>query len=505
MEKLVDWIISYVSGDEFITLCLERPYIAFLPIFAGALLLGAVVLNQASEFNGKLTVVGKSRRGKIGMAVGCGLFAALSAATVFALPRITQPTPEFTLDKRIFVGEAVFLKWKYDRSKLKRADRGKTLFYQLQWDESALFPHPHLEEAVDREYYFAEGQKGKRFWQVRAYDPSVGRALSDWGPYAEVTAYETAYQRIEDTKVVTIFVSNSVNQAFFKFVENGKFGGFDIALIQSIVGKLPARAGIQGELVPDIKPVRWAELLDAPRQGRADVIISTITKLKERTEKLNIGFSEPYYCTTQSVIYLDGKSEQPIKDMLASDRVGVQGETTSERLVNKLRDQYEGGKSERLVSILRQLLEVREEPGRVFPIVNASEDRKKIEPPQLFPEADNVIRAVLRKEIEYGVIDTPFAETAVLKYDGLSYKEFQKQDFPREYPADEQVERYAIGTPRNEGGLLDGINAVLGDMKKDGTVERLITESRQKYLGKFVQKPVVEKQAAHKPWDCPGD
>jgi ABC-type amino acid transport substrate-binding protein len=496
LEHVAEYLIGYAARDDFIALCRDRWYLAVFPIFIAATLLISLLLNQALELNGKLAPLMRNRKGRIGIGACFVVLAMLSVAAVLALPRFTQPTPEFTLEKSTFVGEPIFLKWKYDRSKLSPSDRSKTLLYQLKSDDDPLFKHDPKIVTLEREYHFVEQpENGKRYWTVRAYDTDQN-PLSDWSAAVETTAYKSAYQHIVDRGSVTVFVSNSVNQGIFKFIEDGRFGGFDIALITAVAKDLPARMGSpKKDFGANITPIRWAELLDTPRQGRADMIISTITKRQARVEAYNISFSNTYYCTTQSVVYLDGKSQAPTKDMLDSSRVGVPEKTTSEDLVNAARSQ--GHRD--IVTEVKRLLGVADAAS---PNPSIAQAKGGISSPQKFIETDNVINAVLRKDIDYGVVDTPFAETAVLRdlSGQLRYMEFDRQYIPDGYP---KFDEYAIAVGRNENELLVAVNAALENMKQNGTLEKLVSEARQKYLGKFKHNASGNESTGRKPWECP--
>lgn len=496
LDHVAEYLIGYAARDDFIALCRDHWYLAVFPIFISATLLISLLLNQALEFNGKLAPLMKTRKGRVSIGTCFVILTVLSVAVVFALPRFTQPTPEFALEKTTFVGEPIFLKWKYDRSKLSPQVRGKTPFYQLKSDDDPLFIHEPQIVTLDREYYFVEQpQSGRRYWTVRAYD-SEKNPLSDWGPAIETTAYKSAYQQIATRGSVMVFVSNSINQGIFKFIEDGKFGGFDIDLVTAVVNDLPAAMNSpKKEFKANITPVPWAELLDTPRQGRADMIISTITKRQERVEAYNLNFSSTYYCTTQSVVYLDGKSQKPTEDMLNSKRVGVPEKTTSEDLVNAARSR---GRPD-IVSEMKRLLGI-SELASLSPVATGM--KVGITPPQRFIETDNVISAVLRGDIDFGVVDTPFAETAVLKDSTgkLRSVEFDSQFIPEGYP---KFDEYAIAVGRNEGELLSAVNASLEKMKENGALQKLVLEARQKYLGKFKRNAAGADSHVRKPWECP--
>ena len=191
-------------------------------------------------------------------------------------------------------------------------------------------------------------------------------------------------------------LSNAENQGAFKWVSNKGFQGFDIELVKLIDNELAARLGRSLEFVPI--PVPWAQLLDTPAQGRADFIISSITKLEDRRRDFRVEFSDGYYCTTHALIYRVGKPDRPIRDMITGKVVGVQDKTTNARLAEAM----------------------------------AKEGSLQI---KAFDTTETLIDELLRSEIDYGIVDTPFAITAQLQNrsngrDRLSFKEFKQVDFP---------------------------------------------------------------------------
>jgi arginine/lysine/histidine transporter system substrate-binding protein len=215
--------------------------------------------------------------------------------------------------------------------------------------------------------------------------------------------------------------------------------------------------------------VAWKELLDTLNQGRADIIISSITKRKDRERDYKIRFSDSYFCTTQSLIYHDNTSEQPISELIANKRVGFQEKTTSELLVSALK---------------------RGVPFDARP----------------FNQVDDIVQALLRSEIDYGVTDTPFAVTASLTKgpNKIGYKKFNKSDFPASVPEAERVEEYAIAVREGNTELLDVINAILTKLKEDGRLMRLFDEATREYENAKKIAPgarVGELKREH-PWKC---
>jgi ABC-type amino acid transport substrate-binding protein len=221
------------------------------------------------------------------------------------------------------------------------------------------------------------------------------------------------------------------------------------------------------ELIPI--PVPWASLLDMPRQGRADFIVSSITRLESRERDFQIAFSEPYYCTTHALIYRTGTEERPVPDMIAGKIVGVQEKTTNAR-------------------VAEELLKVNK-----FQLLT-------------FSNTETLIEALLQSKVDYGVSDIPFAMSARLgsRLDGrdrLGFKEFNKSDFPPTLPEDEQVENYAIALRAGEDALLKAINGVIAAAKTDGSLARLLAEAVQEFAD--AHKTKVDASAPYAPGDHP--
>ena len=180
-----------------------------------------------------------------------------------------------------------------------------------------------------------------RYWRVRAVRPvhhqgdvqqSPGKPIpmSPWSRGLQIAQYKSNYERIKRTRVVNVYVSDSFNQGIFKFKAGLQDTGFDIELVRLLVQQLPTKMGFkEGDFKLELKPVPWAKLLSTPSKDNADIIISTITKSVKREEQYGIVFSEPYYCTTLSLLYKVGKNVDSIRDTLKeAGLVGVQAKTT---------------------------------------------------------------------------------------------------------------------------------------------------------------------------------
>jgi len=78
----------------------------------------------------------------------------------------------------------------------------------------------------------------------------------------------------------------------FEYVENGVLVGFDIDLGNLVAEKL----GVKAQFVK----IEWKGIIAALKSGRADILITAMTKTPDRAEQ--IGFSVPYYTTAMAIM-----------------------------------------------------------------------------------------------------------------------------------------------------------------------------------------------------------
>ena len=316
-----------------------------------------------------------------------------------------------------------------------------------------------METYADGDRKFVAHINATRFWRVRAVESRTNEPLSHWSLAIRITQYDSAYDRIKATGKVRIYVSNAEIQGTFKWVDAKKLRGFDIELSKLIVDELSRRIGRPLEEVQPVS-VLWTELLETPRKGLADFIISSITKLETRKRDFGIEFSEPYYCTTHALIYRAGAPDRTIREMIAGKNVGVQDKTTNARLAEEL----------------------------------AKETAFHL---KTFDTTETLINALMRSEIDYGIADIPFAVSAQIGrrsggQDRLGFKTFRDEDFPASVPEAERVEEYAIAVRGGEHQLLSVIDGVIGKAKQDGTLARLFKEATQEFEddpGRYRRKP----------------
>src|SRR5262249_38893022 len=128
---------------------------------------------------------------------------------------------------------------------------------------------PRLDTYADGHHKYMSRINATRFWRIRAIESEKRRPISGWSVARKIAQYDSAYDRIKSTGQVWVYISDAEIQGAFKWLDNkGEYRGFDIKLARRIVDELAAGTASPLELVR--KPVAWSELLDMPRQGRAD-------------------------------------------------------------------------------------------------------------------------------------------------------------------------------------------------------------------------------------------
>jgi ABC-type amino acid transport substrate-binding protein len=379
----------------------------------------------------------------------------LAGLAVLAYPAgVVVPLWAFN-KKPVYLGERIPLAWTYELPASPAS-----VHFEVESRAAGTF---RLEACTDAEHYYVDRINATREWRVRAVaDCETKTPISKWSQAIEVTQYDSIYQRIKSEGQVNIFVSTSQDQDFFKWGDQG----FDIDLAKLIVRGLSARMGRELKLA--WRPVSWEKLLPAADDRSADLAISSITKTSRREKKFSIQFTDSYYCTTYALIYRAGTQEGRIRDMVEGKTVGVQRETTSSELADKL---------------------VRD---GLFSI-------------EAFDNTESLRDALVASRIDLGVTDTPFAQSAQLDLrlsngvDRLKFKEFGQDDLP--LSQDEQTQEYAIAVHNGEFELLGAINQTLARAKRDGELASLFKTAAEKYeIFKHYQPG--SRSLGQRPWEC---
>jgi ABC-type amino acid transport substrate-binding protein len=254
----------------------------------------------------------------------------LTVAIGYAVREMARgPVPAWQLSRTTFIGEPIPLQWSY------AASTGVPVSFEIEYDTDDRFSSP------EKRSFYTEGRQrpvqhvnGPRYWRLRAVVDRDKRPISDWNSALRITQYDSAYRRIETTSAVIIGVSDTDYDDLFKWKDGKGWHGFEIALTEAVVAELSARVGWR--LDRKIVPFPWADLLNQPPLGQADMIVSAISRRADREAKYKLSFSEAYYCTTQALLYGVGEPDRPIAEMIAGRRVGYEDNTTSKDLVQQM-------------------------------------------------------------------------------------------------------------------------------------------------------------------------
>ncbi len=407
--------------------------------------------------------------------------ATMMAASSILLIKSTPKTmaPVWDMPRSTFVGERALLKWKHD-TKFADSDTAESVhpssFFQLESADNEAFLNPTRHaEIVNGEYTYVSGLNSSRYWRVRSANPHEPLTTSPWSAVTKVSQYDSARTRIKMTEKALILISNSEYQDIFKWIDsNGQFRGLDLVVVKAVVERLSTKIGVARQLKPEISTVPWSNILDAPRLGRADFIVSAISRRKTREGTFGLIFSTPYFCTGQSLLYRASRSGHKIEELISGASVGYQRNTTSEQLVTALSD--------------KSRLSIKGVP---------------------FERTDFVVDALLSSRIEVAVVDTPFAIDSAspiqANRNGLSFTEFHATDFPISLPLDIRTDEYAIGMRGGENLLSDEVNEIMQSLITSGELAKLFSAELDDFMRiKGIQlHPLIEGKARTKPWDCP--
>ena len=214
----------------------------------------------------------------------------------------------------------------------------------------------------------------------------------------------------------------STNAAFPPYemtTDDGGFEGIDVEVADAIAQKL----GL--ELVVD--DMGFDAALTAVQTGQSDIAMAGITVTEDRLEVMD--FSDSYATGVQVVIVREDSTIQTIDDLANAEMIGCQAATTGYIYASDTPEN--GGYGEDHVTAY--------ENGAlaVMALVNGQIDAVIIdnEPAKAFVEANEGLK----------ILDTPWVE-----------------------------EEYAIGVAKGNTDLLDAINAVMEELKADGTFQSIV-------------------------------
>ena len=239
----------------------------------------------------------------------------------------------------------------------------------------------------------------------------------------------------------------ATNAAFppYEYVEGGKFVGIDVEIAQAIADKL----GMELQ----IEDVEFGSIIGGVVEGKYDMGMAGMTVTEERKQSVN--FSNTYATGIQVIIVKDGSSITSLDDIFefnadgdpvalkdANIKVGVQQDTTGD--IYSSSDISGWG-----------FCDV-EEDGTV------TTDRVV-----RYKTGADAVEALKTDKVNMVIIDNEPAKSFVAANEGIHIL-----DGDNEYA----VEDYAICIAKENTELLDKINKALDDLKKDGTIDKIVSK-----------------------------
>jgi len=220
--------------------------------------------------------------------------------------------------------------------------------------------------------------------------------------------------------------------------DKGEIVGFDIDVVKAAAKK----AGIEVKFVN----TPWEGIFNALNQGDRDLLVSAITITDERKQTMD--FSQPYF-DAQQLIAVKANSKVAKFGDLKKLKVGVQTGTTGDEAVTKLQ-----GKN--------------------------STNIKRFES-----------TPIALKELESGGVDAVVADNGVVVHyvannPGQKFKTVSDKTFV--------PEQYGLAIKKGNKDLLDKVNKGLGDIKADGTYDKIYAQ----YFGAAPSAAAAPAPAASK-------
>lgn len=200
--------------------------------------------------------------------------------------------------------------------------------------------------------------------------------------------------------------------------ENDQIVGFDIDLAEEVC----KRMGV--ELVK--QPINWDTKEEDLNGGRIDCIWNGMSVNASRQETMNL--SEPYMKNAM-VFVVPADSEAKSMDDLAEAKIGVQNGSSAQEIL---------------------------EASAIASTMNEQVLATNVE-------------ALM--QMDSGLVDAVFLDSVVAEY-----KINADQKDWKILPDGLEEEEYAIGFRKNDAALRDEVQKILGEMKADGTVEKIASE-----------------------------
>lgn len=210
-----------------------------------------------------------------------------------------------------------------------------------------------------------------------------------------------------------LVMATNANFPPYEYHEGDDITGIDVEIAQAIADKL----GVELK----VEDMDFGAIIDAVASGKADMGLAGMTVRPDRLE--NVNFSDTYTTAEQVIIVKDG-SDIAEADDLADKSVGVQENTTGDMFV--------------------------------------SEDYPDADV-QRYKNGADAVQALAQGKVDAVVSDNEPAKVFVAENEGLVILESAYA-----------VEEYAIAIAKDNDELLEKVNKALGELKEDGSLQKII-------------------------------
>ena len=203
--------------------------------------------------------------------------------------------------------------------------------------------------------------------------------------------------------------------------DSGEIEGIDVDTAKAIAEKL----GLELQ----IDDMEFDAALLSVQQGKADIVMAGVTVTDERKEQVN--FSDSYATGVQVVIVKEGSAIQSPDDITTSSKIGVQQDTTGDLYASDTPEK--GGWGEAAVT--------------------------------RYKSGADAVQALQTGKLDCVIIDKEPAKSFVAANSGLKILDTEYTN-----------EDYAIAVGKNNTELLEKINKALDELKKDGTIDKIVSK-----------------------------
>ena len=292
---------------------------------------------------------------------------------------------------------------------------------------------------------------GEYFWTIREFNsPRPG------ANYRRFSIYGSSLQKIEQTKAIhtgtsLILDESSAEQEVSSSSSDTLFGRFELELIKRLADSLGTT--VTPKVV--VRHLEWDDLLTQLAGDQVDLVVSSMTKTKQRERQYNVIFSDGYFSTHQRFVVRTGQTGC-LKDKLVGV-VGGNPPTTNQKAAELLSAKFGYQPTLKLV-----------------------------------PNTNELFMQIIRGGIDAGLVDDMTAKDVPgLEFLGgnldqvLTGSGFYGPDIIG-YPD----EAFAIAVPGGETDLLNKINDMIATMKKDGTLQTMQDKVRPNLLTKVGPQPL---------------